>query len=325
MAYFLQLELSSNTNPFQIDADGIVPFTNEIENSGNQSFNWTVDGEMTILKKGTYFINWFIAQQTGLSLAGGNFALQIIQGENIHHSTGSNHLKMNTVSGFAVLNVDEKPVQFHLVNTSEFVATLSEDTQVKAAIAIFGVDEGQGPPGADGHTPEIGDNGNWWINDTDTEISAQGITGPTGADGQPGQAGADGHTPEIGDNGNWWINDTDTKISAQGITGPTGADGQPGPPGPRGATGPTIGTTGPTGNNGATGPQGATGATGPQGATGADGLMGPTGNTGATGNDGATGPQGATGADGLMGPTGNTGPTGNDGATGPQGATGADK
>ena len=68
----------------------------------------------------------------------------------------------------------------------------------------------QGEPGQDGEnggTPYIGSNGNWWIGDVDTGISAQG---PQGEDGE------DGYTPDIsiGDNGNWFIDGVDTGKSA---------------------------------------------------------------------------------------------------------------
>lgn len=43
-----------------------------------------------------------------------------------------------------------------------------------------------GAAGKDGLTPHIGENGNWWIGDTDTGISAKGAKGDTGAKGDPG-------------------------------------------------------------------------------------------------------------------------------------------
>ena len=55
-----------------------------------------------------------------------------------------------------------------------------------------------GGSGADGITPHIGENGNWFIGDTDTGVRAEGIT------------------PHIGENGNWFIGDTDTGVKAQG-------------------------------------------------------------------------------------------------------------
>jgi uncharacterized protein YneR len=68
----------------------------------------------------------------------------------------------------------------------------------------------QGQNGVNGLTPYIGQNGNWWIGDTDTEISA------IGPQGTAGQNGADGLTPYVGENNNWWIGDTDTGVSITG-------------------------------------------------------------------------------------------------------------
>lgn len=61
--------------------------------------------------------------------------------------------------------------------------------------------------GADGITPHIGENGNWWFGDTDTGVKAAGTPG------------ANGKTPQIGSNGNWWIGENDTGVQAAGTTG----------------------------------------------------------------------------------------------------------
>lgn len=71
--------------------------------------------------------------------------------------------------------------------------------------------------GADGITPHIGANGNWYIGDTDTGIKAQGEKGEKG---DPGEKGT---TPHIGENGNWWIGDTDTGVKAV-ASGGSGTD-----------------------------------------------------------------------------------------------------
>ncbi len=58
-----------------------------------------------------------------------------------------------------------------------------------------------GKDGADGITPTIGDNGNWYLGETDTGKPSRGEPGQDGADGKdgaPGAAGADGHTPVKG-------------------------------------------------------------------------------------------------------------------------------
>lgn len=58
--------------------------------------------------------------------------------------------------------------------------------------------------GENGESPRIGDNGNWWIGDTDTGVIAKAN---------------DGINPHIGDNGNWWVADTDTGVIASGADG----------------------------------------------------------------------------------------------------------
>ena len=66
--------------------------------------------------------------------------------------------------------------------------------------------------GEDGHTPHIGDNGNWWIGDTDTEIRAEGKDGKDGDDGKDGK---DGYTPQKG------VDYFDGKDGTNGIDGKT--------------------------------------------------------------------------------------------------------
>lgn len=75
----------------------------------------------------------------------------------------------------------------------------------------------QGEKGADGTTPHIGENGDWYIGETDTGIKAQGEKGEKG---DPGEKGT---TPHIGENGNWWIGDTDTGVKAV-ASGGSGTD-----------------------------------------------------------------------------------------------------
>ena len=116
--------------------------------------------------------------------------------------------------------------------------------------------------GADGVTPHIGANGNWYIGDTDTGIKAQGPQGP------------------------------------KGDTGATGATGPQGPKGDTGATGPQgpAGADGAKGDKGDKGEQGIQGEPGAKGETGAKGDKGEKGDTGATG---ATGPAGYTPVKGV--------------------------
>ena len=64
-----------------------------------------------------------------------------------------------------------------------------------------GIDGKDGADGADGNTPFIGENGNWWIGETDTGVKAAGIDGTDGVDGEKGDKGDKGDPGEKGDKG----------------------------------------------------------------------------------------------------------------------------
>ena len=51
--------------------------------------------------------------------------------------------------------------------------------------------------GNGGSAITIGENGNWYIDGTDTGVSATGPKGDTGANGQDGQNGASSATPSF--------------------------------------------------------------------------------------------------------------------------------
>ena len=91
-----------------------------------------------------------------------------------------------------------------------------------------------GEAGADGVTPHIGANGNWFLGATDTGVRAEGTDGKDGsvvtigADGfwyidgvktewkVTGEKGADGLTPYIGEDGFWYIGEESTGVRAEG-------------------------------------------------------------------------------------------------------------
>lgn len=58
-----------------------------------------------------------------------------------------------------------------------------------------------GQNGADGNTPFIGENGCWWIGDTDTGIRAAGADGEKGDKGDKGDRGEKGEKGDAGQNG----------------------------------------------------------------------------------------------------------------------------
>lgn len=84
-------------------------------------------------------------------------------------------------------------------------ASVSNVGTDEAAIFDFTIPRGdKGADGADGITPHIGDNGNWYLGTTDTgkpsrgETGLQGSVGPVGPQGPQGEKGADGKTPVKG-------------------------------------------------------------------------------------------------------------------------------
>lgn len=115
----------------------------------------------------------------------------------------------------------------------------------------------QGNPGQDGHNPviSIGANGNWFVDDADTGIKAQGPKGDTGAQGIQGEKGADGTSVltgygypdnELGKNGDsyidlsswdFYVKEFDWWSLIGNIKGENGQDGMPGINGEDGSNG----------------------------------------------------------------------------------------
>lgn len=124
--------------------------------------------------------------------------------------------------------------------------TISVDGAATATVKD-GADGKPGAAGADGITPTIGDNGNWYLGATDTGKPSRGETGPQGTpgkdgapgkDGEPGAPGKDGANGETGPAG---------PRGEKGADGSNGKDGKPGEKGADGAPGIYYGTTQPTG------------------------------------------------------------------------------
>ena len=66
---------------------------------------------------------------------------------------------------------------------------------------LKGLDGKDGINGKDGNTPFIGENGNWWIGETDTGVKSAGVDGEKGDKGDPGEKGDKGETGDKGDKG----------------------------------------------------------------------------------------------------------------------------
>lgn len=102
-------------------------------------------------------------------------------------------------------------------------------SQAKASGEFDGADGKDGTAGVDGITPHIGENGNWYIGDTDTGKPSRGATGAKGDKGDKGDTGATGPKGDTG---------------ATGEQGPQGLKGDKGDTGPAGAAGTNATITG---------------------------------------------------------------------------------
>ena len=229
---------------------------------------------------------------------------------------------------------------------------------VEPVPVVMGVSDASTINGEDGITPHIGENGNWFLGDTDTGHPSRGEPGPEGPKGDTGPQGSKGDIGEPGPQGPKGDAGPKGDTGDIGPQGPKGDTGEPGPQGPKGDTGAGfvvlgyydsfaalaaavsapetgdaygVGVSAPYDiyiydaargwvNNGPL--QGVKGDTGPQGPKGDTGETGPQGPKGDTGDTGPQGPKGDTGETGPQGPKGDTGDTGPQGPKGDTGETG---
>ena len=127
----------------------------------------------------------------------------------------------------------EPPADVYAQLVSQLAGKISEPSQDGTAGQAL-VTDGKGGrswatvQGGGGITPTIGDNGNWYLGDTDTGKPSRGATGAKGDAGATGPAGPVGPQGPSG---------TPGKDGANGETGPQGPKGDPGTPGAAGAPG----------------------------------------------------------------------------------------
>ena len=188
-------------------------------------------------------------------------------------------------TGTFVLDVVEEAVSDHSPDSQVYVDILAEYIKSVTAAKDAAEAAAEKAEEAQAHGPIIGEDGSWWLWDSNegqyiaTGVSAYGEQGPQGEPGEPGPKGEKGDTGEAGPQG------------------PAGEKGEPGEQGPKGDTGAT-GDTGPQGEKGPAGEKGEPGEQGPAGPQGEPGPKGDTGETGATGPQGEPGPKGDKGEQG---------------------------
>lgn len=156
MVPYLQIELKNPPVdiPPIVKADEAIRFDNILVSSTYDTVNGTLQsiiydetaGIFGIKRAGVYFVSWFVSQQTGLSHQGSNFAVVIDpDAATSQIIMGSGHVKISPSSAFALITVSEAEAQtttgkqFILKNVSSHDAALSERSQVKAGLSVFGI------------------------------------------------------------------------------------------------------------------------------------------------------------------------------------------
>ena len=149
----------------------------------------------------------------------------------------------------------------------------------------------KGIAGADGKTPYVGTNGNWWIGTTDTGVTAGGRNGTDGATGKSAY--------EIAKENGCTLSEAEWLASLKGADGQNGSNGKSAYEIAKEAGLTTAATE-------AEWLDSLKGATGAAGQDGRDGKDGVNGKDGAAGKDGIAGKDGADGKDGIDGKDGDT-------------------
>jgi len=148
LAHFLHLErtlnetIPQNTN---VKFDSILK---QSKTTQEDDFIFSEDGsEIGIKHVGTYAIQWYLSQMTGLSTTGQVFRLQTKDetGNWVYLGDGTSHLKVSASSGFGVLDITEEllekaetqTVWIRLQNVGTNPATLSVRHRIKGALVIY--------------------------------------------------------------------------------------------------------------------------------------------------------------------------------------------
>lgn len=173
-----------------------------------------------------HFSNKVLGRSIDVDVVGGvaiipDVLLQTDKDLNVWAFVGTAENGYTKISKTFKVNRRNKPADYVFTpveqTTIDEIAAIAQSVRDDADAGLF-----NGEPGDNGITPHIGDNGNWYLGDTDTGKPSRGETGqqgPKGDTGETGPAGPQGPQGEKGDTG------ATGETGPQGPQGPAGADG----------------------------------------------------------------------------------------------------
>ena len=133
----------------------------------------------------------------------------------------------STVGNLSELNTQEKTSLVAAINEALAKSggeIAPDDVQRIVEDYLKANPPGTGTDGKDGITPTIGENGNWYLGDTDTGKPSRGTTGVPGKDGAKGKDGADGKSAyQYAQDGGYTGTETDfmAKLAQEILSGTT--------------------------------------------------------------------------------------------------------
>jgi hypothetical protein len=93
-------------------------------------------GGITFVDAGFYYVDWYVATQSGLSTDGNNWAILTAIGE--QSFVGSSHIKISSPTGFALIEAGAGETA-QLVNISDDSLVLSKVVKSKAGLCVYGL------------------------------------------------------------------------------------------------------------------------------------------------------------------------------------------
>ena len=134
LSYVVLARMQPAGKEVAVPIGGNIVFDTTMSDNGTAISYDANSGVITFGEEGFYYIDWYVATQTGLSDDGSNWAIQTSISE--MSIIGSSHTKIAVTSGFAIINATVNETA-KLVNVSNEALILSHSVKSKAALSVY--------------------------------------------------------------------------------------------------------------------------------------------------------------------------------------------